>query len=140
MHPAMWRVTDFEPAGLGHAFTLQHESGMSVKTRVGMPGKFNIANAALAAVMVFAGHPRQDWERIKAALEDADHTPFESAVPGRMEVISDAPTAAVHFAHNPDGLTQALQAVNPSSQQRHGTAGRTSDVLRASGRRAHASR
>lgn len=138
--PAMWRVTDFEPAGLGHAFTLQHESGMSVKTRVGMPGKFNIANAALAAVMVFAGHPRQDWERIKAALEDADHAPFESAVPGRMEVISDAPTVVVDFAHNPDGLTQALQAVNRSSQQRHGTAGRTIIVFGATGQRDTAKR
>lgn len=137
---ATWQITDLAPVGLGHTFTLRHESGFSVTTRVGMPGKFNIANAALAAVMVFAGHERHQWDRIKTVLEHAEHTPFESAVPGRMEVIADEPTVVVDFAHNPDGLTQALQAVNRASRQRHGAGGRTIVVFGATGQRDTAKR
>lgn len=136
---AHWTITDYQPAGLGHTFTLRHESGFSVTTRVGMPGRFNIANAALAAVMVFAGHERHHWEHIKAVLERL-HSPFESAVPGRMEIIAETPTVIVDFAHNPDGLTQALQAVNRSSQQRHGSQARTIVVFGATGQRDTAKR
>jgi len=135
-----WRITEIEPAGLGHAFTLRHHSNFTVRTRVGMPGKFNIANAALAAVMVFAGHAPQDWDNIAAVLQSHAHSPFESAVPGRMEVISNEPTVIVDFAHNPDGLTQALQAVNRSSKQHHGQAGRTIVVFGATGDRDTAKR
>ena len=137
---ATWRVTTIEPAGLGHRFTLQHESGMTVTTRVGMPGKFNIANAALAAVMVYAGHERHHWDHISAVLERRKDAPFESAVPGRMEVISETPTVVVDFAHNPDGLTQALQAVNRASKQQHGPQARTIVVFGATGERDTAKR
>lgn len=130
-----WRITDIEPRGLGHRFTLRHESGYTVSTRVGMPGKFNIANAALAAVMVYAGHDRGQWDAITAALQTTARTPFESAVPGRMEVIAEAPTVIVDFAHNPDGMTQALQAVNRAHHQRHGESGRTIIVFGATGQR-----
>lgn len=137
---ATWTILSYEPAGLGHTFTLQHESGMTVSTRVGMPGKFNIANAALAAVMVFAGHERHHWAHITAVLERQHDSPFESAVPGRMEVIAETPTVVVDFAHNPDGLTQALQAVNRASQQRHTSQGRTIVVFGATGQRDTAKR
>jgi UDP-N-acetylmuramoyl-L-alanyl-D-glutamate--2,6-diaminopimelate ligase len=135
-----WTITKYEPSGLGHTFTLHHESGFTVTTRVGMPGKFNIANAALAAVMVFAGHEQHHWEHIKAVLERRHHAPFESAVPGRMEVIAETPTVVVDYAHNPDGLTQALQAVNRSSRQQHGAQGRTIVVFGATGQRDTAKR
>src|SRR5699024_10796460 len=108
--------------------SMQHESGYKVATRVDMPGKFNVANAALAAVMVYTGHDRQDWDVITETLSVAEHAPFESAVPGRMEVLSKQPTVIVDFAHNPDGLTQALQAVNRSRDQ-DDEAGRTILVL-----------
>lgn len=135
-----WTITQYEPTGLGHSFTLRHESGFTVTTRVGMPGEFNIANAALAAVMVFAGHERHHWEHIKAVLERRQQSPFESAVPGRMEVIAETPTVVVDFAHNPDGLTQALQAVNRSSRQQHGSQARTIVVFGATGQRDTAKR
>lgn len=132
---ATWRITAIEPAGLGHRFSLLHHSGFSVTTRVGMPGKFNIANAALAAVMVFVGHNESCWQTIKAALEDDQRTPFESAVPGRMEIIAEQPTVIVDFAHNPDGITQALQAVNRASAQGETKTGRTIVVFGATGQR-----
>lgn len=135
-----WQINAIEPVGLGHAFTLRHESGFTVTTRVGMPGKFNIANAALAAVMVFTGHSRSWWDSIGAVLESNDLTPFESAVPGRMEIIANRPTVIVDFAHNPDGITQALDAVNRAREQQQGDAGRTIIVFGATGQRDTAKR
>ncbi|GAA2040774.1 UDP-N-acetylmuramoyl-L-alanyl-D-glutamate--2,6-diaminopimelate ligase [Yaniella flava] len=137
---ATWQVQDLEPAGLGHAFTLRHTSGFTATTTVDMPGKFNVANAALAAVMVFTGHDREHWERIRTALGAKNPGPFASAVPGRMEVIGSEPTVVVDFAHNPDGLTQALQAVNQSRVQHHGSRGRTIMVFGATGQRDTAKR
>lgn len=134
-----WRIRAIRQIGLGHQFTLEHESGYTVTTRVGMPGKFNIANAALAATMVFTGHDRAEWDTITAALGNAETTPFESSVPGRMEVIADQPTVIVDFAHNPDGLTQALKAVNHARAQRCDT-GRTIIVFGATGQRDTAKR
>lgn len=132
---ATWKITALRPEGLGHVFTLVHESGFSIDTSVGMPGKFNIANAALAAVMVLSGHDQTKWPGIRAVLETSEHAPFSSAVPGRMEVIAESPTVIVDFAHNPDGLTQALHAVNRASQEHDSAAGRTIIVFGATGQR-----
>ena len=137
---ATWQIQELEPAGLGHQFTLRHASGFTATTTVGMPGKFNVANAALAAVMVFTGHAPEDWDSIREALSATKPAPFASAVPGRMEVIGSQPTVIVDFAHNPDGLTQALQAVNRSRVQHHGAEGRTIMVLGATGQRDTAKR
>lgn len=137
---ATWVITAIEPQGLGHRFRLRHKSGFTVTTRVGMPGKFNIANAALAAVMVYAGHDQQQWDGIRAVLERTGQSPFDSAVPGRMEVIAQHPTVIVDFAHNPDGMTQALQAVNRSHRQKHDNTGRTIIVFGATGQRDTAKR
>ena len=46
---------------------------------------------------------------MQAALDAAD--PFTVAVPGRMQLVSTAPAAVVDFAHNPDALARALEAV-----------------------------
>ncbi|HIW47187.1 MAG TPA: UDP-N-acetylmuramoyl-L-alanyl-D-glutamate--2,6-diaminopimelate ligase [Candidatus Yaniella excrementigallinarum] len=134
-----WKIQSIHQTGLGHQFTLEHESGYTVTTRVGMPGKFNIANAALAATMVFTGHDRAEWDTITAALQNTEKSPFDSSVPGRMEVIADQPTVIVDFAHNPDGLTQALKAVNHASAQRYDT-GRTIIIFGATGQRDTAKR
>src|SRR5699024_10392025 len=64
---ATWRVTTIEPAGLGHRFTLHHESGMTVTTRAGMPGNSNIATAALAAATVSSGPAPHTWAPISTA-------------------------------------------------------------------------
>ncbi len=140
VHDATWTLTECEPAGLGYSFRLRHHSGFEVTTRVGMPGTFNVANAALAVVMVFSGHARQQWEQIASVLAAPQGGPFESAVPGRMEVICDEPTVIVDFAHNPDGLTQALEAVNRTKQQQNEKAGRTILVFGATGDRDTAKR
>ncbi|WP_426977020.1 UDP-N-acetylmuramoyl-L-alanyl-D-glutamate--2,6-diaminopimelate ligase [Pseudarthrobacter sp. O4] len=104
---ADWTVTGLSPRGLGTDFTLQHRDGTALRVHTGLPGSFNVANAALATVMVLAGG--HDAAAVQAALEARD--PFTVAVPGRMQLVSTAPASVVDFAHNPDALARALAAV-----------------------------
>ncbi|BBE22459.1 UDP-N-acetylmuramoyl-L-alanyl-D-glutamate--2,6-diaminopimelate ligase [Arthrobacter sp. MN05-02] len=104
---ADWTVTGVEASGLGHAFVLQGRTGGRLRIRSGLPGTFNISNAALATGMVLAsGVPVEDVQR---ALDDCD--PFTTEVPGRMQLIGEAPAAIVDFAHNPDALERTLASV-----------------------------
>ena len=48
---------------------------------------------------------------LQDVLDDQD--PLTTDVPGRMQLIASEPTAVVDFAHNPDALTRALEAVDP---------------------------
>jgi UDP-N-acetylmuramoyl-L-alanyl-D-glutamate--2,6-diaminopimelate ligase len=105
--PADWTVTASSPRGLGTDFTITGPSGAVLNIHTGLPGSFNVANAALAALMVLASGV--DSADLQAALDLAD--PFTVAVPGRMQLISDRPAAVVDFAHNTDALARALEAV-----------------------------
>jgi UDP-N-acetylmuramoyl-L-alanyl-D-glutamate--2,6-diaminopimelate ligase len=104
---ADWRVADIAARGLGSDFTLRGPGGTALQVHTGLPGTFNVANAALATVMVLASGV--DAAAVQAALNS--HDPFTVAVPGRMQLISDAPAAVVDFAHNTDALARALEAV-----------------------------
>jgi UDP-N-acetylmuramoyl-L-alanyl-D-glutamate--2,6-diaminopimelate ligase len=104
---AEWTVEDVAARGLGSDFTLRHRSGRTLRVHTGLPGSFNVANAALAALMVLASGV--DPESIQAALDS--HDPFTVAVPGRMQLVSSEPASLVDFAHNPDALQRALEAV-----------------------------
>ncbi|KHL03191.1 UDP-N-acetylmuramoylalanyl-D-glutamate--2,6-diaminopimelate ligase [Sinomonas humi] len=124
-NPADWRLTQSERWGLGTAFELAGPDGQSLRLRTGLPGAFNVANAALAALLVHAaGIP---LERIQRA---ADDDPFSVEVPGRMQLVGTRPAAVVDFAHNPDALERALDAVRPAD----GT-GRVIIVFGATGQR-----
>ena len=105
--PADWTVLQLAPRGLGTVFTLRHRDGTELRVHTGLPGSFNVANAALATVMVLAGG--HDAAAVQAALNAGD--PFTVAVPGRMQLVSTAPAGVVDFAHNPDALARALEAV-----------------------------
>ncbi|WP_427132613.1 UDP-N-acetylmuramoyl-L-alanyl-D-glutamate--2,6-diaminopimelate ligase [Pseudarthrobacter sp. S9] len=104
---ADWTVVNPAPRGLGTDFVLRHRGGAELRVHTGLPGSFNVANAALATVMVLASG--QDPAAVQAALDGED--PFTVAVPGRMQLLSTAPAAVVDFAHNPDALARALEAV-----------------------------
>ena len=106
---ADWSVVDPRPRGLGTEFGLRHRGGTTLRVHSGLPGSFNVANAALATVMVLAGGTGAD--EVQAALDSSD--PFTVAVPGRMQLVATAPAAVVDFAHNPDALARALEAVRP---------------------------
>lgn len=111
---AHWRVTELEHSGLGHQFSIVHQDGRRIRTRTGLPGLFNVANAALAVVMVLASGV--ELETLQAALDHND--PLSVAVPGRMQVVGQAPVAVVDFAHNSDALAKALDSVRPGVQGR----------------------
>jgi UDP-N-acetylmuramoyl-L-alanyl-D-glutamate--2,6-diaminopimelate ligase len=104
---ADWLVADPRPRGLGTEFTLRGKTGTELRVHTGLPGAFNVSNAALALAMVLAGGA--DAAKVQAALDTSD--PFTVAVPGRMQLVSAKPAAVVDFAHNPDALARALEAV-----------------------------
>jgi UDP-N-acetylmuramoyl-L-alanyl-D-glutamate--2,6-diaminopimelate ligase len=104
---ADWCVAGTAPRGLGTDFLLRHRDGAELRVHTGLPGAFNVSNAALAATMVLASGV--DAGTLQSALDAAD--PFTVAVPGRMQLVSLAPAAVVDFAHNPDALERALEAV-----------------------------
>lgn len=104
---ADWTVTATAARGLGTEFTLSGPNDARLQVHTGLPGAFNVANAALATVMVLAGGA--DTADVQAAL--ALHDPFTVAVPGRMQLVSEEPAAVVDFAHNTDALARALEAV-----------------------------
>ncbi|MCC3270572.1 UDP-N-acetylmuramoyl-L-alanyl-D-glutamate--2,6-diaminopimelate ligase [Arthrobacter gengyunqii] len=104
---ADWRVTDVVRAGLGHRFVLRGPGGAVLRTGTGLPGTFNVSNAALAAVMVLASGV--DAGELQEALDRWD--PFTVEVPGRMQLVGTAPAAIVDFAHNPDALARTLESV-----------------------------
>ncbi|MFH5880716.1 UDP-N-acetylmuramoyl-L-alanyl-D-glutamate--2,6-diaminopimelate ligase [Arthrobacter sp. NA-172] len=104
---ADWTVESLAPRGLGTDFELRHGDGTVLRVHTGLPGDFNVANAALATIMVLDSGV--DPLALQAALDR--HDPFTVSVPGRMQLISDAPASVVDFAHNPDALARALKAV-----------------------------
>lgn len=110
--PADWSVASTTARGLGTDFELRHTDGRVLRVHTGLPGDFNVANAALATIMVLSSGV--DAETLQGALDA--HDPFTVAVPGRMQLISTAPASVVDFAHNPDALARALQAVRSREQ------------------------
>lgn len=121
---ADWTVRDAETEAGGTRLTLVHRDGRRVPTRVALPGGFNVANAALACVMLLESGV--DADELVAALGPEG---FDARVPGRMEVLSDAPRVVVDFAHNADALELALRSLRTT------TPGRLVVVFGATGER-----
>lgn len=101
-------VTAVHRDGLGHRFTLVSPGGVQLHARTGLPGEFNVSNAALALAMLLEAGVEP--ERLAGLLE-AEPEVLTPSVPGRMQVIHTRPTAIVDFAHNPDALVRALSSV-----------------------------
>jgi UDP-N-acetylmuramoyl-L-alanyl-D-glutamate--2,6-diaminopimelate ligase len=126
---ADWLVDLPAETGADTAFILREVNGeRSIPLVSHLPGTFNIANTALAALGLLTtglGVDEITW----AMAVPAD-------VPGRMEIVSaggparsDGPRCIVDFAHTPDAVDAALAALRPS------TAGRLVVVLGAGGDR-----
>ncbi|MEX5309563.1 UDP-N-acetylmuramoyl-L-alanyl-D-glutamate--2,6-diaminopimelate ligase [Kocuria sp. CPCC 205297] len=106
---ADWTLRSLTRRGIGHAFTLQHTDGRALDMHTGLPGEFNVANAALAVLMVLDSGVALDT--LQRVLDE--HDPLSAGVPGRMELVGTRPTSLVDFAHNPDALARSLRAVTP---------------------------
>lgn len=122
---ADWLAAETGQAGVG-AFSLRERSTGRVLSLVShLPGHFNIANTALAALALLRiGLTPTEVESAMAVAPE---------VPGRMEVVSpggpQGPRCVVDFAHTPDAVDAALAALRDS------TAGRLIAVLGAGGDR-----
>ena len=121
-HAADWSVD----AGESGAFTLrEHATGEALELVSHLPGHFNVANTALAALALL--RLGLDRAEVEAAMAVAP------SVPGRMEVVADGgadgPRCVVDFAHTPDAVDAALAALRSS------TPGRLIAVLGAGGDR-----
>ena len=68
-------------------------------------GDFNVANALAAAAAA--------WSLGLPASTIAQRLTSLPQVPGRLELINDAPTVLRDYAHTPDALARALAAVRP---------------------------
>lgn len=119
---ADWRVDSVVPAAGGTRFRLAGPGGVEIPVTVGLPGAFNVENAALAVVaLVAAGVPAE------AAVPGL----AETSVPGRMEVVEAGQPflAVVDYAHTPEAVAGLLAALRPL------TAGRLVVVLGCGGDR-----
>ncbi|MGG5172973.1 UDP-N-acetylmuramoyl-L-alanyl-D-glutamate--2,6-diaminopimelate ligase [Pseudarthrobacter sp. J1738] len=111
-YDADWKLSSQQAAGLGTDFVLTKRDGQSLAVHSGLPGNFNVANAALAVQMVLeSGVPLQ---ALQTALDT--HDPLTVEVPGRMQMVGTSPAAIVDFAHNPDALARALGAVRSGEE------------------------
>jgi UDP-N-acetylmuramoyl-L-alanyl-D-glutamate--2,6-diaminopimelate ligase len=105
---ADWRVTGRKVAGSGIDFTLTGPDGVPVAARCPLPGDFNVANTAVALLVLVAdGVP---------AAEAAGWLAQACPVPGRMEPVRGAgvpgePLAVVDYAHSPDAITAAARSL-----------------------------
>lgn len=111
---ADWRVTQLEHYALGHSFSLVHRDGRTLRAKTSLPGMFNVANGALAVLMVLASGV--EINKLQQALDALD--PLSVAVPGRMQVIGEQPVAVVDFAHNSDAIAKALDSVRTGENGR----------------------
>jgi UDP-N-acetylmuramoyl-L-alanyl-D-glutamate--2,6-diaminopimelate ligase len=116
------RAVDVRHSAVGSRWRLVAPDG-EVEVRLPLIGDFNVSNALAAASTALA--LGMSLEQVARRLEDAPQ------VPGRMETLAGAPGPLVvrDYAHTPDGLTRALEAL------RDLTAGRLTVVFGCGGDR-----
>lgn len=106
---AEYTARNVELGPYGSRWTLVTPDG-AIDVTLPLTGELNIANA-LAAVGVAAA-----FELDIASVANALAT--VPPVPGRLEVIGDAPLVIRDYAHTPDALRQALIALRPLAKGR----------------------
>jgi len=137
---SLWTVSMQGPADISarHVRTTAHglcfdvcEDGQSVSLTTDAVGDFNVMNLlGVIAALRQAGHALAD---AVAACHDLQ------AVPGRMQQLGHAgsPAVVVDYAHTPDAVTKALQALRPWA---HARGGRLHCVLGCGGDRDNSKR
>ncbi len=109
---ADWMALDVEMEPTGSTFTVQAPSGERFPARVPLTGDFNVANA-LCAVAVL-GEAGFDASAVARGIA------LSGGVPGRLEQVDAGQgfLAVVDYAHKPDAVTAALNALRPLTKGR----------------------
>jgi UDP-N-acetylmuramoyl-L-alanyl-D-glutamate--2,6-diaminopimelate ligase len=97
----------FSPTGSEWTLTIMDEQH---HVKLPLIGDFNVSNALGAAAAAYALGLRPDL--IARRLTSLPQ------VPGRLEVVHDRPTVLRDYAHTPDALQRALEAVRPFTRGR----------------------
>ncbi|MES2178572.1 MAG: UDP-N-acetylmuramoyl-L-alanyl-D-glutamate--2,6-diaminopimelate ligase [Gemmatimonadota bacterium] len=104
VHGADVRAVDLRFSSRGSNWTLS-AAGERHSVTLPLIGDFNVANALGAAAAAYAmGRSIEEIARRLSTLPQ---------VPGRLEIIADSPTVLRDYAHTPDALERALDAVRP---------------------------
>lgn len=120
---ATWHFTDIHHTATGAEFTLRGRDGILLESSTRMFGDYNLDNLLMAAAIAY--------ECGVDPLELATILPTLTGAPGRLESVSLGQpfTALVDYAHSPDAVENALNAV------REFTTGRVIAVLGCGGDR-----
>jgi len=108
---ADWAVVEADVGldGVGSRFVLRGPGGVRHEAHSPLPGLVNVSNAALAIVLAHAAGVPLDVA--------VDAVARAHAIPGRMERVVERgdgwPLCLVDYAHTPDALVLALEAVRP---------------------------
>ena len=106
---AALRATDVQYGPRGSSWTLSTERE-SYPVELPLIGAFNVANALAAAGAALAlDRPLHEIARRLGTVPQ---------VPGRLEVLIESPTVLRDYAHTPDALERALDAVRPFARGR----------------------
>jgi UDP-N-acetylmuramoyl-L-alanyl-D-glutamate--2,6-diaminopimelate ligase len=93
----------------GSEFTL-HAPESQAKVRLPLIGDFNVANAVGAAAAA--------WSLGMSVADAAARLSTLPQVPGRLELVHERPSVLRDYAHTPDALERALDAVRPFATER----------------------
>ncbi len=103
--PADWTVSDVAELMSGlQEFTAVDPAGVHHRLRIGLPGRYNVANALLALAMLDA---------VGISPEQASPGLRSATVPGRLELIDRGQDflAVVDYAHKPGALQAVLHTL-----------------------------
>jgi UDP-N-acetylmuramoyl-L-alanyl-D-glutamate--2,6-diaminopimelate ligase len=105
------RLADVAIDGFAQSLTIAHE-GRSRRVRLPLPGAFQIENALVSAGLALATDEAPD--AVFAALEHLE------GAKGRLEYVGERNGAPVFvdYAHKPDALAKALDALRPYAPRR----------------------
>jgi len=109
---ADWRAVDVDLRPEGSSFTAIGPGGVRVEAGVPLTGTFNVANALCAIAL--AAEAGLDASAVARGIAKA------GGVPGRLERIDagQAFLAVVDYAHKPDAVVAALEALRPLTRGR----------------------
>jgi UDP-N-acetylmuramoyl-L-alanyl-D-glutamate--2,6-diaminopimelate ligase len=110
---ADWRVENVRTIGGAQEFVAVDPAGVHHGLRIGLPGRYNVANCLLAVALL---------DCVGVSPEQAAHGLRTATVPGRLEPVDRGQPflALVDYAHKPGALQAVLQTLREQGDGRLG--------------------